>query len=250
MDDRPRNEILGVPIDNRPQVGLERVIGECLSGGSFVRIATINPEFLVRANRDADFKRNLLSADIRIADGSGIVLAGLLSGFGVSRYPGADLMKFILTKAERTGVPIFLATGKGGLSSYETVRETVLRSYPDLRVDGADIDPVSGGIPEGIRDTAVVLCNFGAPEQEYFVESLRSRPGNIRLAMGVGGSFDYLTRKRRRAPVWMRVLGLEWAFRLAIQPTRAGRIWSAVVLFPFLCLSDRMKNGKQSTDNK
>ncbi|MEI7749450.1 MAG: WecB/TagA/CpsF family glycosyltransferase [Candidatus Moraniibacteriota bacterium] len=250
MSERSRNEVLGIPIDSRSQVELERVIIECLGGESFVRIATINPEFLVCAYRDTAFADVLRSADIRVADGSGIVLAGLLSGFGVSRYPGADLMRFILSEGERTGASVFLATRKDGLSWYMDVREAVMATYPTIVLDGADIDPESDTVPEGVRDASIVLCNFGAPEQELFVESLRARPGNIRLVMGVGGSFDFLTGKRKRAPRWMRSLGLEWLFRLVIQPSRVGRIWTSTVVFPFLCLSDRMKDRKQLTDNK
>jgi N-acetylglucosaminyldiphosphoundecaprenol N-acetyl-beta-D-mannosaminyltransferase len=245
MGDRPRNEILGIQIDSRSKVELERLISSTLKGDRFLRITTVNPEFLVRAKNDTDFRNSLLSADIRVADGSGVVLAGLLNGYGISRYPGADLMRFILSEAEILDVPVFLATRKDGISSYEEVRRALIGSYPGIRLDGADIDPKSATIPERIRHASVVLCNFGAPEQESFLESLRANHGNIRLAIGVGGSFDYLTGKKRRAPRWMRATGLEWLFRLAIQPTRAGRIWTAVVIFPFLCLSDRMNHRKQ-----
>ena len=243
-------EIFGMPIDNRSQDELERVIGDCLYGTTFTRIATVNPEFLVRARRDAAFADLLRAADIRIADGSGIVLAGLVSGVGIARYPGADLMRFILSCAEQTGVSVFCAIMKSGLSSYDQVREALLVSYPKLVLDGSDIDPESETTPAGIREASVVLCNFGAPEQERFLESLRANSGNIRLVMGVGGSFDFLTGKRHRAPRWLRMLGLEWLFRLAIQPARAGRIWTAVVIFPFFWLSDRMKSRKQETDNR
>ncbi|NTW30944.1 MAG: WecB/TagA/CpsF family glycosyltransferase [Candidatus Moranbacteria bacterium] len=245
MGDRPRNEILGIQIDSRSQDELERVMVATITGSDFIRIATVNPEFFVRAKNDDDFRSSLLSADIRVADGSGVVLAGLLNGYGVSRYPGADLMRFILSAAEKNDVPVYLAVRNGGLSSFDDVRAAVGALYPRLSIVGADIDPAARVRSNDMRNTTVVLCNFGAPEQESFLESLRANPGNIRLAMGVGGSFDYLTGRRPRAPRWMRSSGLEWLFRLAIQPTRAGRIWIAVVIFPFLCLSDRMRGRKQ-----
>ncbi|MEI6650456.1 MAG: WecB/TagA/CpsF family glycosyltransferase [Candidatus Moraniibacteriota bacterium] len=243
-------EIFGIPIDNRSNNELERVVGNCLVGESFTRIATVNPEFLVRARRDTSFADLLRSAVIRIADGSSIFLAGLLSGVGIARYPGADLMRFILSCAEQTGVSVYCAIMKSGLSSYDQVREAFLTSYPKLVLDGSDIDPESETTPAGIREASVVLCNFGAPEQERFLESLRANSGNIRLVMGVGGSFDFLTGKRRRAPRFMRAIGLEWLFRLIIQPSRVARIWTAVVIFPFFWLSDRMKSRKQETDNR
>jgi len=76
------------------------------------------------------------------------------------------------------------------------------------------------------------LCNFGAPYQELLLAGLRNQPGTIRVAMGVGGSFDFLTGKVKRAPRWMRAVGLEWLWRLLLQPRRLKRIWNAVVVFP------------------
>ncbi|NTW15118.1 MAG: WecB/TagA/CpsF family glycosyltransferase [Candidatus Moranbacteria bacterium] len=244
MSQEKPHAIFGISIDGRSQDELERAIADALVGESFIRVSTINPEFLVRARRDDIFMKNLLSADIRVADGSGVVLAGLLSGCGLSRYPGADLMRFILSEAERKGVAVFLATRDDGLSSYDDVRKTLLTRYPDLVVGGADMDPTSESVPDAVRESAVVLCNFGAPAQEYFLESLRGNPGSVRLAVGVGGAFDFMTGRRKRAPERMRALGLEWLFRLLVQPGRIGRIWTATVVFPFLRLSDRMKSDR------
>jgi glutamyl-tRNA synthetase len=78
---------------------------------------------------------------------------------------------------------------------------------------------------------SIVLCNFGAPEQELFLMKLKDNSGDIRFAMGVGGSFDYLTGKQKRAPKWLRVIGLEWLWRLILQPKRFKRIWNATVVF-------------------
>ncbi|NTW13763.1 MAG: WecB/TagA/CpsF family glycosyltransferase [Candidatus Moranbacteria bacterium] len=250
METKNGCSVLGVAFDGRSQEELEKVIGTYISGDRFGRITTINPEFLVLAHRDAAFGDVLRAADVRVADGSGVVLAGLLFGCGLSRYPGADLMKFILSKAEREGIDVYVATKKDGLSIYEDVRKALLMEYPDLRLNGEDMDSDSKQVPSGIRDAMVVLCNFGAPEQEYFLESLRRDPGSVRLAVGVGGAFDFVTGKRSRAPRWMRAMGLEWIFRFAIQPSRVGRIWSAVVIFPFLLLSDRISNAYRTERNR
>jgi len=137
---------------------------------------------------------------------------------------------------------VFVAVREGGLSSYTDVREAVMSTYPNIVLDGADIDPRSDVVPDTIQNATVVLCNFGAPEQERFLESLRGNPGSIRLAIGVGGSFDFLIGKRKRAPRFIRSLGLEWLFRLAIQPSRIKR----TVVFPFLWLSDRIEHSPKS----
>lgn len=59
--------------------------------------------------------------------------------------------------------------------------------------------------------------------------------------MGVGGSFDYLTGKQRRAPRWMQVIGLEWLWRLILQPRRFRRIWNAVIVFPMKMILGKVK---------
>lgn len=247
MDDTSDGfRIFDIPIDTRSREELEQEIAGRLSGTSFCRIATVNPEFLVRAHRDKPFHDSLLAADIRIADGAGITLAAVLSGHRVSRCPGADLTDFIFHEAHRKDARIFLAVRKSGLSSFHEVRAAVRKSFPNLCITGADLDPASGTVPEGIRDAHIVFSNFGAPEQERFLESLRADPGHIRIAMGVGGTFDFLTGKRRRAPERIRAAGLEWLFRLTIQPARIGRIWTAVVVFPFLLLSDRIIGSRKS----
>lgn len=193
----------------------------------FHRIATVNPEFLVLATENKALKASLMQADLCVADGFGIVLAGLLQGKKITRFPGADIVKEILAIAERESYSVSLVLKKDGLSSYEEISEVLLKEYPRLRI-----------ISEPAQ-AEVVFCNFGAPEQEIFLENLRSNPGNIRLAIGVGGSFDYLTGKLRRAPKIMRLLGLEWLWRLILQPKRWQRIWNAVAVFPVKVLLEK-----------
>lgn len=218
--------ILGVSINLDSKAKVLEKVGSFLREARFHRIATVNPEFLVLASRDNLFRENLLSADLRVADGFGMVLAGLLQGEEVPRFPGADLLQDILSIAERDEFSVFLALRKGGLSSYEEIRAALLQRYPKLFVVDSDNEL------DNIGNSTIVLCNFGAPEQELFLETLRNNPNNVRLAMGVGGAFDFLTGKQKRAPQWLRVLGLEWLWRLILQPKRWRRIWNAVVVFP------------------
>ncbi len=121
----------------------------------------------------------------------------------------------------------------GGLSNYEAIKKALLEKYPELSV--AKFSPeyltVSKPIPYH-----VVLCNYGAPLQEIILTGLREQPGNIRLAMGVGGAFDFLTGRIPRAPKFLRSIGLEWLWRLFQQPKRWRRIWNAVIIFPWKVL--------------
>lgn len=236
-------DILGILIDILTREGVLTRVDDFLEEPHFHRIATVNPEFLLLSERSETFRRALLDADLRIADGFGIVLAGLLHGKYVRRFPGADLMEEIFRSAEKKNQSVYLAVRKDGLSSYEDIKGMLQKKYPNLEINGTDIDLKihdSPRLPDGqeflIRDS-IAFCNFGAPEQEIFLNSLKDQ-NNIRLAMGVGGSFDYLTGRQKRAPKYMRAIGLEWLWRLILQPQRFKRIWNTVFIFPLRILGN------------
>ncbi|MFZ2187763.1 MAG: WecB/TagA/CpsF family glycosyltransferase [Candidatus Moraniibacteriota bacterium] len=223
-------DIFGIPIDNLTRTAMLARAKEFLAKPRFHRIATVNPEFLLRAEKDTVFRKTILDADLRVADGFGIVLAGWLRGRHITRFPGADLMEAIIRIANDRGLLVYLATRKDGLSSFQEVKLALLKKYPNIKIEGSEFDSKSYKLPT--TNCQFILCNFGAPQQEIFLDSLKNQK-SIRLAMGVGGSFDYLTGKIKRAPEWMRASGLEWLWRLMLQPKRFTRIWNAVIVFPF-----------------
>ncbi|MBP5993722.1 MAG: WecB/TagA/CpsF family glycosyltransferase [Candidatus Moranbacteria bacterium] len=235
--------LLGIDIDALRRSELlarcERWLSEA---GGFHRIATVNPEFLLLADQDASFRQALTAADLRIADGFGVVLAAWLRGVSLERFPGADIMEALLRIAHAQKISIYLAIRKDGLSSYAEVRAAILRQYSDMKVEGADFE--SGqSLDSTIQNpkSKIIFCNFGAPEQEIFLESLRTQPGNICIAMGVGGALDYLTGRIARAPRLWRRLGLEWLWRLIQQPRRLGRIWNATAVFLWRVFREKEK---------
>lgn len=259
-------DILGISIDTLSRTEILDRISGFLDDSAYHRIATVNPEFILLAEKDMAFRQSLLDADLRIADGVGIILAlaasrilgqvGLFSsststyegegreGFlkRLTRFPGADLMEEILKIANERHLSVYLAVRADGLSSYEEVKAAIVKKYLNITIGGANIDIADCrvqiadskcvALQSEIKNlqSAIILCNFGAPEQEIFLAKLHDTGAH--LGIGVGGSFDYLTGKIRRAPRWMRSLGLEWLWRLILQPRRFRRIWNAVVVFP------------------
>lgn len=231
-----KEEILGVRIDNLDRFEILNKIKSFLNEPKFHQIATINPEFILEAQKNSKFKNILNDYDLNVADGFGIKLTFWRFGKNLKcRIAGADLMLEILKIASKQKISIFLAVNKDGLSTFKETRDTILKIYPDLKIEGADLDI---NVPYQIQNTShkILLCNFGAPCQEIFINSQKC--DNIRLAMGVGGSFDFLTGKVRRAPKFMQFLGLEWLWRI-FQPQewkfkkeRLKRIFRAVIIFP------------------
>jgi N-acetylglucosaminyldiphosphoundecaprenol N-acetyl-beta-D-mannosaminyltransferase len=237
--------ILGIDISDLSKDGIRFAIARFLDEPGYHRIATVNPEFLLLAEKNAAFRQALLDVDLRIADGFGIVLAGLLRGRCITRFPGADLMEEILAIANDRKLSVYLSVRADGLSSYEEIRAALLKKYPDITVNGTDfycrIKNQESRIKIPNSQFSILFCNFGAPSQEVFLSKLKDAGTEIRLAMGVGGSFDYLTGRLRRAPKCLRMIGLEWFWRLILQPKRIGRIWNAVVIFPYRVLVSKRK---------
>lgn len=231
-------EILGIRIDNLSGSEILEKIGSFFSDGNFHQIATVNPEFILEAQRNEESKRILNSCNLNVADGFGITLAFLRYGRKLKcRLAGADLVPEILRLAEKRKLRIFLAINRKGLSSFEEVRAAILKDHPDLDISGADLDPKNPDFAVSTGSCDILLCNFGHPEQEAFIRQQKN--ARISLGMGAGGSFDYLTGKAKRAPLIMRRIGLEWLWRLLLQPKRWRRIRNAVVVFPIRIARNR-----------
>lgn len=229
--------IFGVSINNLSRAEVLKRIESWLGQSGFHRIATVNPEFLLLSEKNRAFRGSLLSADLRVADGFGLHLPFFLAGeMLIERIPGADLLPEIIALAEEHRLTVGLMLDPGGLSSYELIKKSLLEQYPDLSVAKFAPEYLLGKLPAPYH---IVFCNYGAPLQEIVLAGLKSAPGDIRFAMGVGGAFDFLTGKVPRAPKFLRSIGLEWAWRLSQQPKRWRRIWNAVVIFPWKVLSQK-----------
>ncbi len=226
-------KILDAEIDNLSRIDILTQVERFLDEPKFHQIATVNPEFLVEADLNLEFKNVLNSCDLRVADGFGITLASFFSGERLKcRFPGADLMEEVLKMANEKQLSVYLAVRADGLSSYAEIQSAILKKYPDLKISGSNFDLKNLDFQFLIHDS-MVLCNFGAPEQELFLAKFKDETSELRIGMGVGGAFDYLTGKQKRAPKWLRAIGFEWLWRLICQPSRIIRIWNATVVFLF-----------------
>lgn len=245
MGDNAGLTIFGVRIDNFTCKEIDAIINDLLSIDGQYQIVTMNPEFLLAARRDHAFRKVLNASTLTVVDGHGISFVAWLQRQKIHcRYPGADLLHLILRYAvDVYDMPIYILARKDGLSSWETVQASLLRQYPHAKITGQDAD---------IHDTVaidiercVVLCNFGAPYQEMTLNAIVKRSLHTHIvAMGVGGSFDYITGNLQRAPVWMRRIGVEWLYRLFQQPHRWRRIINAVIIFPIMVVCNH-KNSKK-----
>ncbi|MFA6973709.1 MAG: WecB/TagA/CpsF family glycosyltransferase [Parcubacteria group bacterium] len=227
--------ILGIKVDNLSKKEILEKVESFLRGDGFHQIVTVNPEFILQAQKDEEFKNILNDADLNVADGIGIKFAFWRFGKNLrARITGIDLLEEILQIASINNYKIFLCADSRGLSTWEETKKAILQKYPGLEIDGVNLDKSETICDPRYAIHDIVFCAFGSPYQEKFLNSLKSQKDTkIKLGMGVGGSFDYLTGKIRRAPKWMRNVGLEWLWRLILEPKyRFKRIFLAVVIFP------------------
>ncbi|HEY6875653.1 MAG TPA: WecB/TagA/CpsF family glycosyltransferase [Candidatus Dormibacteraeota bacterium] len=207
--------VLGVRVDCVDMEGaLERIAGFVAQGGHHL-VATVNPEFVMRARQDAEFARVLESADLCLPDGSGVVWAARRQGCDM-RGPvtGVDLIPPLARRCAERGWRLFLLGAAPGVA--DDLAERLRAANPQLIVNAAT-DDIAGA------EADVLLVAFGAPKQEKWIDSA-GRATGVPVQIGVGGSFDYLTGRVPRAPAWMRRIGLEWLFRLVRQPWRLRRM--------------------------
>ena len=225
-----QEEILGVKIDNLTFETILKKIESFLQTPKFHQIVTLNPEFILEAQKNPIFKDILNAADLGLADGFGLNLAFWKKGKRLlCRLPGVDLLEYILSACQRKNLPVFLICREDGLSHYEEIKLVLEKKYPLLNILGGNYPCQSVEIGSHIPDDSVLICNFGAPKQEILL--FHEKNDKIRLAIGVGGTFDYYTGKVSRAPRCFRKCGLEWLWRLKNQPNRFKRIGKATFLF-------------------
>ncbi len=195
--------------------------------GGLHLVATVNPEFVMRAQKDAEFARVLGSAQLCLADGTGVVWAARRQGCGLhGPVAGVDLVEPIAAMCARRGFRLYLLGAVPGVT--DDLVAKLRTGHPKLDVRGHAGAPDASHDPETLKlirehDSHVLLVAYGAPAQELWIDRLRDRLG-VAVAMGVGGAFDYMTGRVTRAPAWMRRAGLEWLHRLARQPWRIRRM--------------------------
>lgn len=258
-----KTQILNVKVEF-PKLG--QVLAWCeqaIKYNKVVQITTPNPEQVVLGQKDKDFLKILNDSDLAICDGIGLAWAAKRT-FS-ERLSGTDLMLALCQKAKEKNWKIFLLGGKPGVAkkTADMLSSRAPRSAGAWRSRTGLLQPRSARLRNDImfdpgsadiaRQTEkenqaiiqkinafkpnLLFVAYGAPYQEKWIA--KNLPQlKVNVAMGVGGAFDYIAGKLKRAPEWMQSAGLEWLWRLFCQPWRLKRQLALIKFTYFLLIKD------------
>lgn len=220
---------------------------------AFHHVVTLNPEMVLLAEKEPQFRAAVNAAELRVPDGAGVVWARwfIRSRFwslwpsllafpfvSVERITGVDSIETLASLCEQHGISMYLL---GGTQTQVTATAAHLtQHHPQLTIFTSDDHAYAADGPPVIlkdiqvRQPDVLLVAYGAAHQSEWIERHRHHLPSVRIAMGVGGAFAILSEETPRAPAWLQRLNLEWLWRLVLEPSRLPRIWRATVRFPLL----------------
>jgi len=220
-------QVAGVRIDSVDLQSAVDLIAAAVTDRSPMQIATVNLDFLVRAQRSAELRSVLNGSELNVADGMPLVWLSRLAGHPLpGRTAGSDLVPLALDRLAAMGARVFLFGGDRAVALEAGQR--LVEAYPGLVIAGHCEPPVAAiermpnrSIISLIQAAKadVLLVALGNPKQELWIARHREALG-VSVAIGVGCTLDLLAGKSRRAPRWMQTTGLEWLFRLAQEPRR------------------------------
>jgi N-acetylglucosaminyldiphosphoundecaprenol N-acetyl-beta-D-mannosaminyltransferase len=245
-----RVNICGVKIDNYSfNDVIERIIDHALTGVLPSYVVTPNAQHVLSLQRDAEFRDIYNKAFLAVPDGVSLLWSAKFLQTPLNgRVNGTDLFEELSAVAEKKGLKIFLLGGRPGAA--EAAKRVLQARHPDLKIVGTHCPPYGfesqpeelASINSKIKAAApdILFVGLGAPKQEKWIYDNYQELG-VPVSLGIGVSFELVANMVQRAPLWMQKWGLEWLFRLIVEPKR---LWKRYVMgnpqFMWLVLKQRL----------
>lgn len=240
-----RIEFLGSPMDSATMTETVTVIADRIEKKEFLQHVVVNVAKLVNMQKDAQLAESVKACDLINIDGMGVVLGARFLGHDIpERVAGVDLFHNLLDMSAEKKFPVFLLGAQEEVVA-KTV-EKVKEQHVGVEIAGYhhgyfwdDEEAVVNQIKEsGARLLFVAITS---PKKENFINKWQDQLG-VDFVMGVGGTFDVVAGKVKRAPLWMQKYGLEWFYRVLQEP---GRMWKRYAetnsKFAWLLLREKLK---------
>ncbi|GAB1257155.1 WecB/TagA/CpsF family glycosyltransferase [Aurantivibrio plasticivorans] len=221
-----RINLFGIPIDNYSMSQAVERVSSAIQSRDQLHVGVVNAAKVVNMHRNPELAQDVLSSDMVLADGASVVWASKLLGSPLTeRVAGIDLMLEILEKGNLLGWRVYFLGATEEIS--EKVERFVKENYPHVVIAGRRNGYFTAEEEESIADSIgeskadVLFVAITSPKKEKFMADW-AKIMNVPVVHGVGGSFDVVAGKVKRAPVLWQKLGLEWMYRLLQEP---GRLW-------------------------
>ncbi len=258
MENRTEHhEIFGIKIHDISHKEVVRMISFWLDHDEQKVIATPNPEMILEAQKNHEFKKTLNKSDLLIADGVGLrfAISALTNATLTYRHTGVDLVDDLAMVCRDLKKHLVLFGGES--ESAKNAAEKLKERYLNLDVSAVDpgkVEVIKNGhkiliyennvhvkIVQQIKPD-VLLVALGHGKQEQFIQAVLPHLKTVKIAVGVGGSFESISGKKHRAPKLLRKIGMEWLWRLFIEPRRIKRIINAAFVFPIVVVWSTLKS--------
>jgi N-acetylglucosaminyldiphosphoundecaprenol N-acetyl-beta-D-mannosaminyltransferase len=247
------NKILNIIIPTETEKDiLEKIKKYIKQPTGFFHIVSLNPENLIIAQQNQEFKKVIKTAQIKLIDGIGIVLAGWLQNISLKRFTGIEMMAKLIKLAEERRLTVLLIGGKPNLAlrltqcyqnKYHKAIFYGLEGIKNIKKPQKTEEKAIFNIVSDIKPN-IVIAAFGSPDQELWLARHADQFAHC-VCIGVGGAFDFLSGEVPRAPLILQKIGLEWLFRLTAQPWRFKRQLK-LLKFVWLVLREKIDNLKLS----
>lgn len=235
-----KEKILGFDVCTNDEEELLRNIFTDYKNNEQLFIVNINPEIAV-SNYNNDELRNIFNMQkYQIPDGSGIVWASKKKKGNIkSRITGIDLMSKICDLSQEYNARIYIYGAKPDV--IENAKKELIKTYPKINIVGTcngycDELEALEDIKEKKPD--ILFVGLGSPKQEKFIINNKQELSNTKILMPVGGSFDVISKAKKRAPNWVIKYNIEWLYRLIKEPTRIKRQLK-IIRFMFLISKEK-----------
>lgn len=263
QDQKEYFKLLDIPIaDLSLEEAVDKIVGLIRLGGKHL-VVTANPEIILEASRNPRYHAVIKNASLVLADGTGIIIASYVLGRPLykGRVTGVDLVTRLAERSAIDNFSIFLAGSTKQVLDKTTHILVSMKANIKLAGSYSALEKVKGPDQlQGINsqesanlvtkvngsESDILLLAFGHPKQELWLAEQLNKL-SVRVAIGIGGAFDIISGRIRKAPNLMRRFGLEWLWRLYLEPRRFKRIFNATVLFPLLVIRIFIKNVLRGT---
>ena len=226
----PSVDILGVPVSAIDMTQAVETIDRWISAGEKQYVCVANTHSINECKRDTSYKEIHQRAGMVTPDGMPLVWVSHLKGFRqVGRVDGPGLMRSVCAFGLERGYRHFLYGGWPPVV-VETLAQRLTEKFPGIQIVGTHCPPFRQETPAEDQEVIakinaarphIVWVGLGAPKEEWLIAK-HIHLLNASMLIGVGAAFDYHAGVKRRAPMWMQQLGLEWLYRLSNEPRRLG----------------------------